>query len=380
MGGTSPIAVRLESATADRMRPWIIGGATTCFVLALVAAGLIMTTTGAPTASSSDPGIHITTLAASPTTEAGSRSGLGASGMQALVSTIGPSTVALIMKGQHGTWSSLGLVVESGGIIVTPAQTLAGARTITVVEEDGTRRTGTVVGSDPGSGLEVIRIPDDLPAATFDDTDPADGTQAVALSLEEGSRVGAPPTPHLYAGTVVSSGQALPSDQKGGTFATTTVAAPLSSGDVGCPLLDGSGSVEGLLTSGEWSGHNELSVFLPAALVEDVAEQLITSGQVVHGWMGIAAGNLPAGAGEAGAEVDAVSSGGPAADGGIDADDVITGIDGSRVLSAADFDTRLYAEPPGTAVTVALDRDGIPITVSVVLAASPDASQPSPSP
>ncbi len=55
---------------------------------------------------------------------------------------------------------------------------------ITVVEPDGTRQPAARVGTDATTGITVLRIADDLPAAEFTDTDPATGSVVVAMAME----------------------------------------------------------------------------------------------------------------------------------------------------------------------------------------------------
>jgi S1-C subfamily serine protease len=227
-----------------------------------------------------------------------------------------------------------------------------------------------------------VRISDDLPAATFDSADPSNGAAVIAMALEPGQQPNANPSPVVYAGTVVSAGQAVSADRVTTTFAATAVEAPLSHDDLGCPLLDNAGHVSGLLEKTVQSGGSTVSVFLPAALVIGVTRQLVQSGTMVHGWLGVHASNAtsavttstnsgastaPVGAG---ARLDSVDAGSPAAIGGMAPGDIITGIDGYRVQSNAELETRLYPDGPGTTVLVTFSRGGASMTTPVVLASA----------
>jgi putative serine protease PepD len=361
---------------------WIIGGATACFVLALVAASLIVTTTGG----NDDTGVATAQnpVASAPTTEAGPGQAdprvVGRSTVEALVDSMAPSTVALRVVGSAGTTVVAGVVAEAQGIIVTAARALAGARSVTVIQDDGTRLPATVVASDPGSGLAVVSVADDLPAPDFEDGDQSSGTTAMAMSLEPARHTGKASRAEVYAGTVTSTGA---SGADG--LAAITVAAPLGSDDLGCPLIGGKGVVSGLLESVLRSGHSVRSVFLPGKLVQDVALQLVEYGTVDHGWLGVgwddaatatvtstttggAAFSQPQ---AGGVRLEAVTPGSPAADSGMAVGDVIVAIDGERVDSGADLTTSLYADGPGTVVDITYDHDGSgPFTAPVVLATS----------
>jgi S1-C subfamily serine protease len=371
-------------------------------MVALVTAGVVMATTGTgeQDVSGSTPGGPF--LTAAPTTEPGAGQAVGKASIASMVSSIRPSTVVIITERSSGTSLTTGVVVESGGMIVTTSGALTGARAITVIEPGGSREAAELVGIDQPSGIAVLRIGDDLPAATFDGDDPSTGTGAVAMALEPGRGAGALPSPLVYAGTVASAGQALNADPVTTTFAATAVDTPLSRDDVGCPLLDRAGHVSGLLDQTVVDGASTVSVFLPAELVLGVAQQLVASGAVVHGWLGVhtsdahptatTAANTPAApvttgavapsvTTDAGARLDSIDVDSPASLGELAVGDVITAIGGSRVRSSAELQTRLYPDRPGTTLQVAFTRAGVPMTTVVVLAGpDPDAQGSRPSP
>ena len=141
------------------------------------------------------------------------------------------------------------------------------------------------------------------------------------------------------------------------------------SDDLGCVLLDGSGHVPGMLEMIRGSGPSTMAVFLPAELVIGVARQLVISGTVEHGWLGVETSNAaPTTTHTHGAVVTAVG-GQPTAPGwtrspatvrprtrGSVPGDIITAIDGSRVQSTAELRSRLYADPPGSSLSLTIQR------------------------
>jgi putative serine protease PepD len=391
-GGTSP-GEPLTIPLRIRPGPWIIGGATACIAVALVATGLVIGDTaqggGSTTATS------ITPLTGSPTTEPGQGRLASTPPIPDLVSLVRPSTVALAVKGAHGTTFSTGLVVESGGIIVTASRVLSGARAITVIEPNGSQQPASVIGVDRDSGVGVVRIGDDLPVAIFADDDLVRGTVAMAVAMGPTKQAGQPPAPLIYAGAVASTGQALGADAVTTNFSSTAVNAPLTNGDLGCPLLDSSGHVAGMLEMTTISGGSTLSVFLPADLVLGVARQLVSSGTVDHGWLGVGPATPAPTAPRPtttmsqsatstttpvttvdGAIIGSVPRGSPAALSGLASGDVIVALDGHQVHTTAELQTRLYPDPPGTSVAVTFQREGRTMTAYAVLAdtgaAAPD--------
>jgi serine protease Do len=74
--------------------------------------------------------------------------------------------------------------------------------------------------------------------------------------------------------------------------------------------------------------------------------------------------------------VDTVQPDGAAARAGIQVGDSIVDIDGRPVRSLADLRTRLYADPPGSTLTVTYDRNGATATVGVELTGTQAAASP----
>ncbi len=372
-----------RSGTRDRTGPWVVGGATACVILALVAAGLVVATTNGSDGPGTPPSGRVS-LTDVPTTEAGVGRVPSAPTVAAMTARIRPSTVALVMQSANGVSVATGLVVASGGIIVTTSRAIAAARSVTAVEQNGDQVPATKVGFDAPTGISVLNIGDDLAPAPSDFAGPARGAVAMAMAFEPGSRAGAPPTSIVYAGKVVAAGVALGLDPISSTFAAFGVEAPLASSDIGCPLLDANGQVVGVLERAGGVGWARASTFLPAELVWGVAAQLVSAGSVDPGWMGVTTADAMAPSippTPVGAMVDAVASGSPAAADGIHPGDVVTAVDGYRVRSRAELDTLLYTEPTGTEVTVTLERAGSFVDQRVVLAdAGPDAPEPAPSP
>jgi putative serine protease PepD len=358
----------------------MVGGAACLLIVVVVAAvGMVIVADGTAEQQSSETTLGLTSLTGTPTTDPGLGGMAASRAIDTMVSQVMPSTVALRIQSVDGATSTVtGLVAESGGIIVTASVALAGARSVTAIEPDGTREVAEPVGIDPTSGLAVVRIDDDLPAATFDADDPQVGGVAVAAALQPASHAHPAPASLVYAGTVVSAGQAPADPAVANGFSATAVAAPLTRRDLGCALLDDSGHVSGMLEMTEGAGRSTMAFFLPGQLVLDVARQLVTSGTVEHGWLGVESATAPppertskgtlvtASTGD-GAPVTYVEDGSPAASAGLTAGDLIVGIDGDAIHSTAELRSMLYAEPPGSWVSITFERAGFTQTTSAVL-------------
>jgi putative serine protease PepD len=377
---TAAAGHRAPAPDRNRPSPWIVGGAVVCVAGALLASGLVLATSGAsPDAAGPPPPATTATslamLTTPPTTEAGAANLAGGTQMDRMAVTVRPSLAALTVTRPSGASMATGIIAESGGIIATTVAAIAGARSISFDGPDGSRTPAELVGSDPTSGIAVVRVASDLPVANFDSTDPIPGSTMMAMAMHPGSGSGSAPRSSVYAGAVRSSGTAVGTDGAQSAFSVTTADLPLSAHDSGCALLSGQGLVSGLLESTQTDGDTTVGVFLPAELVLGVTRQLVAAGTVERGWLGIEASDITGTTGATvtgdsssdGATLAAVDAQGAAAQAGLQIGDVIVGIDGGPVHSTAELRTRLYADLPGTTVLVAIERAGTLGTATAVL-------------
>ena len=149
------------------------------------------------------------------------------------------------------TAEGTGVVVGSGGEIITNAHVVSGASTVTVTFNDASERAATIVASDNGNDLALLKVGgvEDLPVLELGDSDSiaaGDGVVAVgyALGLEGG--------PSVTAGIISATGRTTSTETGFGTSQTLSgllqTDAPISSGDSGGPLIDAAGRVIGINT------------------------------------------------------------------------------------------------------------------------------------
>jgi S1-C subfamily serine protease len=344
---------------------WVAGGMAACLALTILAVVMVLTTTD-DALNPSAPAMPLESGV--PTTEVGLSQLIDMRRMTALATSAHDSTVALLVDRGSSTSMGTGVVAEAGGIIVTLQPVVVGARSITVVEPDGTRLAAVFVGTDTTTGIAVLRIADELTAAEFTEGDPATGAMVVAMAMEPRSSSHLDPIARLYAGTVKYAGIATGTWQGTG-LCVTGVAAPMLATELGSPLIDSSGNITGILDAVVGSGSQRTSVFLPAHLVHEVVAQIVNHGSVIHSDLGLSATEAPTVSGVgSGARVQSVTSDSSAAQAGLQSGDVVIGIDGQTVDSAAELSTRIYAEPPGTELRFTVERGGVKIHPLVILA------------
>jgi serine protease DegQ len=244
-------------------------------------------------------------------------------------------------------------------MILVPAGGVVGATSLLVTLADGDLYVGDLVGADTTSGLAIVHINGTTGLATVVlSTDPiSQGSFALALTRPGGTSFSLGTVRSLYSSPRVD-GHRLVGE-------ITTDLGP-SSGPPGSPLLGSSGAVEGIVNGATKSG----AVVAPSWLAAVVADELIATGKVSHGWLGLK-GTTSAGD-PAGVLVKGVASKSAVAQAGIRAGDVIVSLDHMPVSSFAQLQARLYALPPDTRVTIGVVRDAVRSTHSVVLGTTPN--------
>ncbi|WJY39973.1 trypsin-like peptidase domain-containing protein [Streptomyces sp. P9-2B-2] len=121
-----------------------------------------------------------------PLVNAGKTSGSGVSGVAKAVS---PAIVEIKARTAGGESTGSGVVVTSGGEVVTNNHVVAGADSVTVTFSDGSRKTAKVVGTDPDKDLALVKVrgAKDLTAAQLGDSSKITvGDQVVAIGSPEG--------------------------------------------------------------------------------------------------------------------------------------------------------------------------------------------------
>ncbi|MEO5677523.1 MAG: Do family serine endopeptidase [Usitatibacter sp.] len=267
-----------------------------------------------------------------------------------------------------------GFVVSPDGYIVTNAHVVENAEEIVVRFTDKRELTAKVIGADTRSDVAVIKVEaTGLPVVRIGDT----------KKLRVGEWVIAIGSPFGFANTVTAgivsatSRENLSGDPNldAVPFIQTDVA--VNPGNSGGPLLNMRGEVVGINSqifsrTGSFAG---ISFAIPIDYAFNVAEQLIKTGKVVRGRIGVGIQNVTKdladslGLGKAqGAAVSNVEDGSPASKAGLEVGDVILKIDGRAVDGSADLSRTIRALRPGTKVNLSVWRGGKPRDLAVTVA------------
>ena len=256
-----------------------------------------------------------------------------------------------------------GFVVDSKGDIVTNYHVVNGATSITVKFQNGKSAKGTLVGSDGGTDLAVIKV--DPSSTTL--TPLTLGDSATVQTGESVFAIGSPfgLADSLSAGIVSATGRQMQSPT-GKTIANAIQTdAAINHGNSGGPLLDASGKVIGVNSQieSESGGSDGVGFAIPVNTVKSVATQLIAGQKVTHPFLGVYLSDASGG----GATISKLTAGGPADTAGIKAGDVITAVDSTPITSASDLVTAISADTVGQKVTLTVTRDGASQQIQVTL-------------
>ncbi len=150
--------------------------------------------------------------------------------------------------------------------------------------------------------------------------------------------------------------------------------ASINFGNSGGPLVNLRGEAIGINTAINAQGQG-IGFAIPINLARHIADQLVANGKVVRGFLGVVPTELTPDLAEtyglksdAGVVVNEVSDDSPASRAGIRPGDIITAFDGARVRDVTAFRLKVADTPVEKRVSVALLRDGKPMTVNVTLA------------
>ena len=254
-----------------------------------------------------------------------------------------------------------GVIVSEQGYILTNAHVVEAADEIEVALADNRRAKAKVIGTDPETDLAVIKIDlPKLPAITFGQSDQA---QVGDLVLAIGNPFG--------VGQTVTFGiiSALSRNRLGiNTFENfIQTDAAINPGNSGGALVDINGNMIGINTAiySRTPGGASLGIgfAIPAATAKQVLDQLVQTGTVTRGWIGVAVQEVSAELAESlklpstrGTLITEVFSATPAEQAGMKTGDVLVAVDGKPVVDSASMLTLISAIAPGSAATLKVLR------------------------
>jgi S1-C subfamily serine protease len=212
---------------------------------------------------------------------------VAAGSIQDLVARIEPSVVTIVTGQGLGS----GVVYQPDGTLVTNAHVVGTARNVQVAFADGTRVAGHVLAADAVTDLAVVKAErTGLPALALRTSLPRPGELVLAM----GSPLGFENS--VTQGIISGVNRQIPGSASQGHPLVDLLQtdAAISPGNSGGALVDAAGKLVGLNEAyiPPSAGAVALGFAIPAATVQDVADQLIATGHARHPSLGLTVAQL----------------------------------------------------------------------------------------
>ena len=268
-----------------------------------------------------------------------------------------------------------GVIVSTDGYILTNNHVVEGADEIAVLLTGGRSVAARVVGTDPDTDLAILKLEvQNLQATTFGNSD---RIQVGDVVLAIGNPFGVGQT--VTMGIVSATGRNRLGINTFENFIQTDAA--INPGNSGGALVDASGNLIGINTAifSPSGGSLGIGFAIPVSLAKQVMEQIIKTGRVERGWLGVGlqeitpelASSLNLAANQ-GALVSGVVAGGPAAKAGMKVGDVLKAINGNQIITDVNQAiNQTTALRPGEIVPLDVVRQGKDLKLSISVGRRP---------
>lgn len=264
-----------------------------------------------------------------------------------------------------------GFIISDDGYILTNNHVVDKATDIKVALADGRSFEAKLVGKAPEIDIALIKVnATGLPAVALGDSEVLDvGDWVVAI----GNPFGLSHT--VTAGIVSAKGRVIGIGPYDNLIQTD---AAINPGNSGGPLFNIRGEVVGINTVIIASGQN-LGFAIPISMVKELLPSIREKGRPDMGWLGVSAQAITPQLAEAfglsepiGAVVTTVDKGSPAHKAGLQRGDVITELDGKKILEPSELPRMIAFGHIGKTVTLKVFRDGRPLDIKVVIELRPE--------
>lgn len=265
-----------------------------------------------------------------------------------------------------------GVIVSPNGYILTNHHVVEAADEVEIAMVDGRKAKATIVGTDPETDLAVLKIHlSDLPTIIFGQSEQVK-VGDVVLALGNPFGVGQSVTMGIVS--------ALSRSQVGiNTFENfIQTDAAINPGNSGGALTDTAGNLIGINTGiySRTGGSLGIGFAIPVHVAKQIMEQIIESGSVIRGWLGVSMQDMTEALSESlnagqisGSLVASVLKDGPADKAGIKPGDILIAVESQPVKNSAEILNLVAALAPGKTVNVTVIRNKekifIPINVGV---------------
>lgn len=270
--------------------------------------------------------------------------------------------------------SGSGVIVSSDGLIITNQHVVESADEIEVGLNDGRTTKAELVGTDPETDLAVLRVKlDKLPSLKF----------AAEDNLKVGDVVLAMGNP-FGVGQTVTMGivSALGRNQVGiNTFENfIQTDAAINPGNSGGALVDTAGNLLGINTAiySRSGGSLGIGFAIPANTVQGVLNQIVRTGTVTRGYIGVEQQNITEELATAfdlpqkeGVIIAGIVKDGPADKAGLKVGDILLELDNKKIRNTTQMLNQIAAYEPGEKKSMELLREGKTESITIEIGVRP---------
>ena len=282
---------------------------------------------------------------------------------------LGPST-----QRQQGQGS--GFITRANGLIFTNEHVVRGADRVNVTLPDGRRFQGTVLGGDPLTDVAVVKVvAENLPVASLGNSDQLrPGEWAIAI----GNPFGLNNT--VTAGIISAVDRTDANIGEGQRVPYIQTDAAVNPGNSGGPLISAAGEVIGMNTAIRKAPGAGLSFAVPINLAKRIAQQIVSTGQASHPFIGVQLRSLTP---QLAREINATSTrctvpvvngvlvvdvvpDTPAESAGIRQCDLIRAVNGTPVENPSEVQLAVDRGRVGQPMQITIERNGLEQTLEVL--------------
>ncbi len=273
-----------------------------------------------------------------------------------------------------------GFIISPDGYVLTNNHVIEGAEKVTVALSDQHRYKAEIVGADKETDVAVLKINagNDLPTIPLGNSD--------SIMVGDWVMAVGNPFPNLGLDRTVTVGVVSAKGRQGLTFGASDenpsyqnyiqTDASINPGNSGGPLVNLQGEAIGINSAiaSPSGGNVGIGFAIPINMTRDIAEQLMKTGKVTRGYLGIypqditedlkSANALPSTEGVLVAQVDKDT---PAEKAGLKVGDVITKFDNEKITDAQQFRFLVAKSGPGSTISLQVWRNGSTKTIDVKL-------------
>jgi S1-C subfamily serine protease len=250
-------------------------------------------------------------------------------------------------------------------VVVASEQSLPGKDEFELTAPGGSVLMAKVAGRDPSTNIAILRLATPIAAPSIVAGEAQTGAVALAIGADGTGAASA------RLGLVNLAGAEWHSSRGGLIDRRIVLDLRLAHREEGGPVFDAAGNCLGMSTF----GPRGQVIVIPSATIERIVPLLLKDGRIARGWLGVAMqpvavpDALREAAGQSsGLMVMSVVEGGPAAQAGVLAGDIILSVDGTSTHRFRKIARLFGSDSVGRKVDVRLIRSGTVMTVQATIA------------